>query len=624
MNQILKQVTVSGLTFLLLGGIVTPSVASADTTSSAPTTTSTKDATSAKLKVSGFEMPYISLRDSNGKETRVYQYPKLPATLSVQKLQQADYREWVIAQYPNDYAITTVANSSEQLADEISGAYSGMQNSNQSIIDYMSEVTSTKMYAESVAANSAMTAWIISTGTKFEDGKLTQADVQKSFKEEVTPVVEASLKIDPNERLKNLFEKYQDLVNMENDDDHDFETSMTQATDIAVEGIFGSQVSHDRLERINADATYKAMMAAYKAPMSVNFLKQTDGSYVLSQLLTEIAGAGIAIFGEGADKGTTTPIDPTPTDPTPTKSQPVTVHYVDADGHQIAADKTLTGKLGDDYHAEAQAISGYKLSKTPANAAGKFTGSAQSVTYTYEAVVQSGSAGATIAPKGTVIYATKKIGLYKQATFSKKSRQQWYQRKSRMNRPMFVVTGYAKSKNGVKRYKVRDVNHHSKTVGKTGYVTANAKYTVPVYYATKHNKITVINPKGINAYTKKTLTGKKTHYRQGQVLKVKKIVSHNLTTRFVLSNGRYITANKQLVQAGKQQRAKTIRVQRGINRYQTANLTKKNGHYRRGTVLKVKGWTYSNANNFGKGDTLRYQVSGGYVTANGTYVRSIR
>ncbi|MGX6428134.1 DUF5776 domain-containing protein [Levilactobacillus yonginensis] len=624
MNQILKQVTVSGLTLLLLGGIVTPSVASADTTSSAPTTTSTKDATSAKLKVSGFEMPYISLRDSNGKETRVYQYPKLPATLSVQRLQQADYREWVIAQYPNDYAITTVANSSEQFADEISNAYSGMQNSNQSIIDYMSESTGTKFYAESVAANSAMTAWIISTGTKFEDGKLTQADVQKSFKEEVTPVVEASLKIDPNERLKNLFEKYQDLVNMENDDDHDFETSMTQATDIAVEGIFGSQVSHDRLERINADATYKAMMAAYKAPMSVNFLKQTDGSYVLSQLLTEIGGAGIAIFGEGADKGTTTPIDPTPTDPTPTKSQPVTVHYVDADGHQIAADKTLTGKLGDDYHAEAQAISVYKLSKTPANAAGKFTGSAQSVTYTYEAVVQSGSAGATIAPKGTVIYATKKIGLYKQATFSKKSRQQWYQWKSRMNRPMFVVTGYAKSKNGVKRYKVRDVNHHSKTVGKTGYVTANAKYTVPVYYATKHNKITVINPKGINAYTKKTLTGKKTHYRQGQVLKVKKIVSHNLTTRFVLSNGRYITANKQLVQAGKQTMPKRVKVKRGINRYQTANFSKRNHHYSAGTVLKVKGWTYYNANNFSKGDSLRYRVSGGYITANQHFVRSIK
>ncbi|WP_125681754.1 DUF5776 domain-containing protein [Levilactobacillus yonginensis] len=617
MNRILKQVTVSGLTLLLLGGIVTPSVASADTTSSAPTTTSTKDATSADLKVSGFEMPYVSLRASNGKETRVYRYPKLPATLSVQKLQQADYREWVIAQYPNDKDLAGIANSGGQIEDAAAERFAGKQNSSQSIIDYMSEISGTKVHAELVAANSAMMAWIIGAGTKFEDGKLTQSDVQKSFKAEVTPLVEASLKIDSNDRLKAQFENYQDLVNVKSADD--FATKMTQATDIAVESLFGPQVSRDRLAKINADGTYKAMLAAYNAPMSTAFLKQADGTYVLGQSVTQIGGAGIAIFVEGVDQETTTP-----TDPTPAKSQPVTVHFVDVDGHQIAADKTLTGKLGDSYHAEAQDVSGYKLSKMPANATGKFTGSAQSVTYTYDAVVQSGSAGATIAPKGTVIYATKKIGLYKQATFTKQARQQWYQRKSRMNRPMFVVTGYAKSKNGVKRYKVRDVNHHSKTVGKTGYVTANAKYTVPVYYATKHNQITVINPKGINAYSKKTLTGKQTHYRQGQVLKVKKIVSHNLTTRFVLSNGRYITANKQLVQAGKRTMPKRVTVKRGINRYQTANLTKRNHHYSAGTVLKVKGWTDSNANNFSKGDSLRYQVSGGYITANQRFVRSTK
>lgn len=69
---------------------------------------------------------------------------------------------------------------------------------------------------------------------------------------------------------------------------------------------------------------------------------------------------------------------------------------------------------------------------------------------------------------------------------------------------------------------------------------------------------------------------------------------------------------------------KKIVTKTAINRYRTANLTKRNRHYRKNTVLKVTGWTYSNANNFSKRDTLRYQVSGGYVTGNSRYVRGIK
>ncbi|MDN6453083.1 MAG: DUF5776 domain-containing protein, partial [Lactiplantibacillus plantarum] len=36
----------------------------------------------------------------------------------------------------------------------------------------------------------------------------------------------------------------------------------------------------------------------------------------------------------------------------------------------------------------------------------------------------------------------------------------------------------------------------------------------------------------------------------GTHLRVKKIVKHNLTTRYQLSNGYYITANKKLVTQG--------------------------------------------------------------------------
>lgn len=157
-----------------------------------------------------------------------------------------------------------------------------------------------------------------------------------------------------------------------------------------------------------------------------------------------------------------------------------------------------------------------------------------------------------VAAKGTVIYGLKKVGLYKSPTFKASNRLAWYPKQKRINRPMFVVTGYARSANGALRYKVRDVNHGRKTAGKVGYITANKKYVGSVYYATvpKNKKITVIAKAGINAYKSATLTGKAKHYKASVRLTVKKLVKHNLTTRYQLSNGMYITANKKLVIVG--------------------------------------------------------------------------
>ncbi|EEI20372.1 hypothetical protein HMPREF0497_0862 [Lentilactobacillus buchneri ATCC 11577] len=154
-----------------------------------------------------------------------------------------------------------------------------------------------------------------------------------------------------------------------------------------------------------------------------------------------------------------------------------------------------------------------------------------------------------VAVKGQVVYGLKKLGLYKNPTFTSSKRIAWYPKQKRINRPMFVVTGYARSANGTLRYKVRDVNHGTKTAGKTGYITTSKKVVLPVYYASlpKNNKITVISKKGVNAYKAKNLTGKLKHYKTGTHLTVKKLVKHNLTTRYQLSNGLYVTANKKLV-----------------------------------------------------------------------------
>ena len=142
--------------------------------------------------------------------------------------------------------------------------------------------------------------------------------------------------------------------------------------------------------------------------------------------------------------------------------------------------------------------------------------------------------------------------MYRNANFKKSQRIATYPKAKRVNRPMFVVLDYAKSNGGALRYKVRDVNHGKKTAGKIGYITANPKYVVNVYYKTmpKSHKITVINKKGIHTYKHVNLTGRVKTFKKGTHITVKRFVKHNLTTRYQLSNGTYITANKKLVIQG--------------------------------------------------------------------------
>ncbi|GHP14786.1 hypothetical protein YK48G_22110 [Lentilactobacillus fungorum] len=194
---------------------------------------------------------------------------------------------------------------------------------------------------------------------------------------------------------------------------------------------------------------------------------------------------------------------------------------------------------------------------TPSTNSSSTTNSNASSTSTTTTTEPAKTTSKTITPKGaytkgTAVYATKKIYLYKNATFKKSQRVVKYNKAKRVNRPMFVVTGYAYSKGGALRYKVRDVNHGKKSANKTGYITANKKYVVNVYYNTlpKNKRITVINKRGVNVYKKANLTKKVKNYKQGTHLKVKKIVRHNLTSRYQLTNGDYITGNKKLVIQG--------------------------------------------------------------------------
>ncbi|KRK77265.1 hypothetical protein FD30_GL000318 [Levilactobacillus namurensis DSM 19117] len=152
------------------------------------------------------------------------------------------------------------------------------------------------------------------------------------------------------------------------------------------------------------------------------------------------------------------------------------------------------------------------------------------------------------------VYPVRKIGLYRTPTFSAQQRLAWYHQYTDAAQAQFMVIGMFLSKHGRLRYKVRDVNHGSKTYGLVGYITARWDFVRPTYYLHQVHtkvKVLVINPEGINGYRRPDLTGKRQHYAKGQWLTVCRLVHHHLTTRFQLSNGQYVTANRELVKLGR-------------------------------------------------------------------------
>ncbi|TGD19956.1 DUF5776 domain-containing protein [Levilactobacillus suantsaiihabitans] len=618
MTRVISKLMTAGLTVILLTGLAAPALAQADTTTDTVTTTKQAKGESA-IKISAVETPYAYFSTTSGIK-RLSTLTGWPESLTVDQLKDDDYMQKLQASHPENDADTMDSIRQQMLLMAENLPNFNLQKSY--IANMLDEagIESSDTTADSSANNMVisiyMTLWEAMMSVAHSAGIMDQAAMSQYYQNTVIPDL----------KQLNAPDAVITLYDPTDFSDEFFQKLITSVFDPAYKNLTTNfsalaDLSPEEFLKINLAESVNEQKKLMLTPLIDFTTKLPDGSYKLKGIvLSEFTFISTGLPAE---------VTPTPTPtPTPAKAQPVTVRYVDEQGKTLAPDQLLTGELGASYHSDALDIPNYTLTKTPANATGTFTSDAQTVTYVYaKPALQTGSAAATVdpvAPKGTVIYATKKIGLYRTATFSKKQVKRWYAKKSRTNRPMFVVTGYAKSKNGVKRYHVKDVNHHSKTAGKTGYVTTKRAYTAPVYYAKKHAKITVINPAGVNGYAKQNLTQKRAHYRQGQVLKVKRIVRHNLTTRFVLTNGRYVTANKQLVQAGKVQMPKQIKTKHAINRYTTANLTRKNRHIAKHTTLKVTGWAYSNANNFNKRDTLRYHVAGGYITANKHLVRVVK
>ncbi|MFC6181616.1 MucBP domain-containing protein [Lactiplantibacillus daowaiensis] len=65
----------------------------------------------------------------------------------------------------------------------------------------------------------------------------------------------------------------------------------------------------------------------------------------------------------------------------------VTIMYLDEAGRELAPATELTGKVGDDFNAEALTLTGYQLQTTPSTIAGQFKADPQTFKFTYQPVV---------------------------------------------------------------------------------------------------------------------------------------------------------------------------------------------------------------------------------------------
>ncbi|MFD1454330.1 DUF5776 domain-containing protein [Levilactobacillus lanxiensis] len=246
--------------------------------------------------------------------------------------------------------------------------------------------------------------------------------------------------------------------------------------------------------------------------------------------------------------------------------QKLTINFVDTAGNVLRAPENVT--VAFDFTSELKKavlpITGYDLARTDATKPGEFT-------YIYQKKAPAENGGGTavttppttvtptpsiseptdpvkVVPKGQAVSAFKRIGLYRTVNFNRQTRLHWYAKRPRNQWPQFVVTGYRRNTAGVMRYRVRDVNHQSKTDGLTGYVTASDNDVTSTYFRVTPRHVRVLNPLGINAYRQADLSGRRLqHFKRGTVLKVKAIRHYHLTTRLVLTGGRYMTANKTLV-----------------------------------------------------------------------------
>ncbi len=328
MNKTLQRVTVSGLTLLLLGGIVTPSVASADTTNSATVaTTKTTNADSETFKIGQFELPYTTVITNDGSQ----QYPwfsKLPQTVKTSQLLDEDYQDEMFAFYPEDSSDPYRTNlmirqKFNEVVNILRGqsdtSYRGSEGLIDQGYDQLPEEAHAGLskldYALYNASANVILGFNLKWLTKYQDGEATQQEIFDAFEKEVKPLFSGT-----NDMVQSEVNVNENLYDPAKTDGDTFKTTVKALLPTTKTKAGLNDVPNDQLKQINLPGTLKASLRAQNRPVMTYMKTLSDG-------IVQADGAfsgGIIILKIGPDAETT---DPTPT---PATSQAVTVHYVES------------------------------------------------------------------------------------------------------------------------------------------------------------------------------------------------------------------------------------------------------------------------------------------------------
>ncbi|MBC6388528.1 DUF1542 domain-containing protein [Lactobacillus kunkeei] len=203
------------------------------------------------------------------------------------------------------------------------------------------------------------------------------------------------------------------------------------------------------------------------------------------------------------------------------------------------------------------------------------------------------------------VYMIKNFYRYLSTNFTKKNRVEGYKATGRPNAVMFRIIGETTNKNGVKRYKVYQIVIKKNGLFKVdrkkwGYITTRPSYMRPLYYSSNVHTIKVIG-KRVRAYKNVKLKNAVNAYKQGTVLKVKAVKKFGSTYRLQLTNGTYISANKNLVK--KEFTPRDIYMVKGFYRYSSVNFSHKN---------RIEGYKKQSRPN-----AVMFRVAGEYTNKRG-------
>lgn len=137
-----------------------------------------------------------------------------------------------------------------------------------------------------------------------------------------------------------------------------------------------------------------------------------------------------------------------------------------------------------------------------------------------------------------MIYTKQALYRYTKPTFNTKQRVKHYRRYTRQTAPTFKVVGVKRSANGRLRYKLANGS----------FVTARKAFVYNLYWQGKHyTKIKLDRTVYEYKQPKFAKVNRQKRLKKGTIVTVKRIVHRGYMTRYQLSNGHYITGNKQFI-----------------------------------------------------------------------------